>query len=389
MRRFILDTLLIVVTLTAAGGTAVAAQTSAPTTEKADTAKAAAALAEVTAELNALDTWLGDADRQKVKLQQALESSDRDVATMSTAVDEASRAVDAATAALEELRSETTALRALQAQQARHIANHLTAAHRLAGEDFFKLILNQESPETFDRMIRYHRYFSAARLTTLDDYQATLARLDENERQLRTRAEEAAGLQQTRESRQAELLVERDARKALLAKLDAETEDKALERERLQADRERLESLLAELQRKALKLDGRSFAQSQGRLPWPIDGRVVHGFGKSRAAGRMTWNGILIAASEGAQFRAVQGGRIVFADWLRGFGLMTIVDHGSGYMTLYGQAEALTGKVGDAVQAGAVLGRTGRSGGQKEAGLYFEVRHNGRARDPAAWLAKR
>ena len=102
----------------------------------------------------------------------------------------------------------------------------------------------------------------------------------------------------------------------------------------------------------------------------------------------MTWNGILIAAEEGTPVTAVHRGR-VFADWLRGFGLMTIVDHGSGYMTLYGQTDNLTRRVGDWVESGDVLGQAGRSGGQQTAGVYFEVRHNGRARDPAGWLVRR
>lgn len=369
--------------------TAWAAPGLAAASEKADATKARAELKAVAEQLNELDTWLGDADRQRIELQRELEASDREVATASAAVDAASATAAAAEASLAELAGETEALRELQAQQARLIGNHLTAAHRLAGEDFVKLILNQQSPETFDRMIRYHRYFGTARLTSLHAYQETLGKLAQNEAQLRTQAEAATQLQQESAARQAELVAGREQRKSLIAQLDAQAEDKVAERERLLADRQRLESLLAELQRKALKLDGRSFAQSQGRLPWPLQGRVVHGFGNPRAEGRMTWNGILIAAEEGAQFRAVQGGRIVFADWLRGFGLMTIVDHGSGYMTLYGQADALTGKVGDAVEAGEVLGRAGRSGGQKEPGIYFEVRHNGRARDPAAWLSKR
>jgi septal ring factor EnvC (AmiA/AmiB activator) len=355
----------------------------------ADSATTEAELKAITEQLNALDTWLGATDRKRNQLQKALAESDREVAAVSARLDEAIGAVAEAEVRLAESERESDALRELQGKQARHIAGHLAAAHRLAGEDFFKLILNQESPETFDRMIRYHRYFSDARLATLDEYQQTLDQLAANEAKLRERAEAAAALRQEREARQAQLFAEQEERKALIAKLDAEAEDKAIERERLRADRERLESLLAELERKALKLDGRTFAQAQGKLPWPLKGRVIHGFGKPRAEGRLTWNGLLIAAEDGSNFRAVHAGRVVFADWLRGFGLMTIVDHGSGYMTLYGQADALARKVGDRVAAGDVLGRAGRSGGQRETGLYFEVRHNGRARDPVVWLTRR
>jgi murein hydrolase activator len=357
--------------------------------QETDRAAAEAELARITERLNDLSAWLVGAERKRAQWQREIQASDRAVARLARDVETAGAAVTAAHADIAALHQERERLQAQRARQAQHIGRHLTSAYRLGGEDFIKLLLNQQSPETFDRMVRYHRYFSEARLATLQAYRQTLERLEQNEAQLRTRAEEAQQLRQAREQRERELLAQRDERKALIAKLDEEAEDKAIERERLRADRQRLENLLAELQRKSLKLDGRTFAQSQGRLPWPVDGRVLHGFGNARAEGRMTWHGILIAAEEGAQFRAVQRGRIVFADWLRGFGLMIIVDHGSGYLTLYGQAETLAGKVGDTVEAGDVLGRAGRSGGQKEAGVYFEVRHNGRARDPAAWLAKR
>jgi septal ring factor EnvC (AmiA/AmiB activator) len=361
----------------------------APAAAPAEPAKAQAELQQITRKLNALDTWLGAADRRRLRLLRELESRDREVATVSASVSEAAAKVVEAEQALAALEAESDRLKAQRARQARHIADHLTAAYRLGGEDFFKLILNQQSPETFDRMIRYHRYFSEARVATLQDYQRTLEQMETNASQLRARAEEAAQLRSRREARQIALDAERNERKTLIATLDAEVEDKAIERERLLADRKRLETLLAELQRRTQSIDGRAFAQVQGKLPWPVDGRIVHGFGQKRAEGQMTWNGIVVAADDGTSIKAVHRGRVVFADWLRGFGMMTIIDHGSGYMTLYGQADALSKRVGEWVEGGETIGQVGRSGGQKDSGLYFEVRHNGRARDPAAWLAKR
>jgi septal ring factor EnvC (AmiA/AmiB activator) len=347
-----------------------------------------AALQALTRELNALDTWLDAADQRRVGLLRELESRDRDVATISNALTQASTAVAEAQAALGALNRESDALKALQVTQARHIAQHATAAYRLAGEDFFKLLLNQESPATLDRMIRYHQYFSAARSTSLLAYQETRERLAENQRALAQQAAEAGRLRAEYETRQATLLDERAEREALIAALDEEAEDKAIERERLRADRARLEDLLAQLQGRAQTLDGRGFAEQQGKLPWPLLGEVRHRFGQSRAAGRMTWSGILIAADESTPVTAVYQGRVVFADWLRGFGLMTIIDHGSGYMTLYGQTDNLARQAGDWVARGEVLGQAGRSGGQQTAGVYFELRHNGRARDPSSWLIR-
>ena len=115
----------------------------------------------------------------------------------------------------------------------------------------------------------------------------------------------------------------------------------------------------------------------------------MNAFGQPRAEGRLTWHGLLVEADEGAPVKAVFRGRVVFADWLRGFGLLTIVDHGSGYMTLYGHADLLEKQVGDWVESGEVVARAGRSGGLGTTGLYFEVRQDGQAADPIVWLAGR
>jgi septal ring factor EnvC (AmiA/AmiB activator) len=127
----------------------------------------------------------------------------------------------------------------------------------------------------------------------------------------------------------------------------------------------------------------------KGNLPWPLRGRVTNAFGQSRADGRLTWHGMLIAADEGTEVKAVFRGRVVFANWLRGFGLLTIIDHGGGYMSLYGHADVLLKTVGDWTESGEVIARAGKSGGQQLSGLYFEVRQKGVARDPIAWLQRR
>ena len=347
------------------------------------------ALGEIVEQLNDLDTWFDDADKKRVRWLQEVQEKDQEVARVSRRVDEAERSVSEIRQELSELEREQDLLQARRAEQARHIADHLATAYRMSGEDFVKLLLNQESPETFDRMMRYHRYFSDARMAALVDYRNTLDALEENQALLEARAEEEQMRQRTLSDGQAALESERDERKKLLARLDAEAEDKAAERERLKADRNRLENLLAELQRRAQTLDGKAFAARKGALVWPVSGRVLNGFGQSRAEGRLAWHGIMVGAEEGTEIRAVFRGRVVFADWLRGFGLLTIVDHGSGYMTLYGHAELLTKNVGDWVESGETIARAGRSGGQSRSGLYFEVRQNGEARDPISWLAQR
>jgi murein hydrolase activator len=357
--------------------------------DPAERASTRAALERITRQLNDLDAWLGGVERKRNQWQRDIQTSDREVARLSREVDAATSAAAAVQVEMTALEAERARLQAQRETQARHIGEHLTSAHRMEGQDFVKLLLNQESPDTFDRMIRYHRYFTTARLATLSEYRTTLDRLRDNQALLERRAEEARRREEALKREQAALVAQRREREALLARLATQAEDKAAERQRLNADRERVESLLAELERRAQTLDGRTFAARKGSLPWPLTGRVIHAFGQPRADGRMTWHGLMVQGQEGAAVSAVHSGRVVFADWLRGFGLLTIIDHGSGYMTLYGHADVLGKQVGDWVEAGEIIARAGRSGGVTTAGVYFEVRHQGRATDPIVWLAKR
>jgi murein hydrolase activator len=354
-----------------------------------DRSTAEAELQRITKQLNDLDAWLLGAERKRAQWERDIQSSDRAVARLSAEVDAAAAAVDQVRAEIAALRDAQQTLQQQRKDQAQHIGQHLTAAYRLSGEDFVKLLLNQQSPETLDRMVRYHRYFSDARLETLAVYRDTLAQLTANEAALSARAAEAERRQQALAGEQAALVRQREERRNLLSRLARETEDRAEERKRLEADRVRLETLLAELARRAQTLDGRDFAARKGSLPWPVRGRVLQAFGQPRAEGRLSWHGLLVEADEGTPVAAVFRGRVVFADWLRGFGLLTIVDHGSGYMTLYGHADALSKRVGDWVESGEELARAGRSGGRETSGLYFEVRHKGQAADPIVWLARR
>ncbi|MDT4859240.1 Murein hydrolase activator EnvC [compost metagenome] len=131
---------------------------------------------------------------------------------------------------------------------------------------------------------------------------------------------------------------------------------------------------------------GGPFAKSRGQLPWPVDGRLVARFGSARGGdSRAKWDGVLIGASEGSAVRAVHGGRVVFADWLRGAGLLVILDHGNGYLSLYGHNQRLLKNAGDIVKAGESIATVGTSGGQDTPALYFAIRQQGRPTDPAQW----
>lgn len=354
-----------------------------------DPATTRKALDAVVERLNALDKWMNDAEKQRVRWEKEVQQKDTEVAAVARRVEEASNGVRAVEVELDKLAAEQRKLDAQRAEQAGRIGEHLAASYRISGQDFLKLMLNQESPDTFDRIARYHRYFTEARLDLLDAYRGTLDELADNRFRLETRRDEASRRREELKKQEQALVKERESRKLLLADLGKEMESKTGERSRLEADRARLEQLFAELTRRATELDGGAFEARKGNLPWPVTGRVVSSFGQPRADGRLTWHGMLIAADEGTAVKSVFRGKVVFANWLRGFGLLTIVDHGGGYMTLYGHADVLLKTVGDWAESGEVIARAGKSGGQQRSGLYFEVRQKGVARDPIGWLQRR
>ena len=363
--------------LALAFGTAVAAD---------EGSQAKARLESVLAELNDLESWLSDAERRRLDWLKEVRVRDRAVARLSAAV----RAGEATLAdiqnALTHLQDEQQHLNGQREAEVRRLATHLAAAYRLSGEQFVRLLFNQQSAETLERILVYHRFITEARLHTLDAFRRLAVDVERNAEALQTqRATERRDLEELRVRRQA-LEAERQARDALIAALDQEFEDKENRRTRLLADRERLQRLIDQIEQRTIPGVGH-FTARKGGLTWPLRGELVGRFGQPRADGGTDWQGLLLNAPTGTEVTAVHGGRVVFADWLRGFGHLAIIDHGGGYMTLYGHADQLTKKADDLVETGETIARAGQSGGAAASGIYFELRHKGQAVDPWQWLA--
>lgn len=256
------------------------------------------------------------------------------------------------------------------------------------GRDLLKQVLNQEDPHQLERMLRYHQYFSSARVDAVQRFAQTVSELDQNAAALASEQAALSGRQAALTRQSATLLADRKEQRQVIQALLAETASKTEQRKRLNADRERLETLLAELRRRSTELDGTGFSASKGELAMPMQARIAKAYGSKRSDGQLTWNGVLFSAATGTAVNAVYRGKVVFADWLRGYGLLLILDHGGGYMTLYGHADTLTKTVGDWVETGEPVASAGRSGGAEQTGLYFEVRHKGKTVDPILWLKR-
>jgi septal ring factor EnvC (AmiA/AmiB activator) len=270
----------------------------------------------------------------------------------------------------------------------------LRAAYAAGREPQLKLLLSVEEPARLARLMAYHGYVQRAHAREVATLERSLAGLARVEEQIREQGRELAEARaaQTREKQALE--ASRARRTELLASLNREVRDRGAEVERLKSDRARLERLLTEI-RPILPAvpppaaSGERFSRLAGRLALPARGRIVAQFNEPKGLGDLRWRGIFIAAREGEVVRAVARGRVAYADALRGFGLLLILDHGDGYMTLYGHNQSLARQAGEWVEAGEVIGLVGNTGDAPRPGLYFEIRYRGEPHDPLRWCVAR
>ncbi|MCQ4294466.1 murein hydrolase activator EnvC [Pseudomonas stutzeri] len=375
-----------------------------------------------------LQKLLKQIEQEKSGVQKQLKTTESELGQLEKQVDTLQQEIDRSEAELERLNDEKTTLEGARLEQQRLIGLQARAAYQNGRQEYLKLLLNQQNPEKFSRTITYYDYLNKARLEQLDNFNETLRQLANVEADIATQqsllAEKKDGLLERRN----QLAEVRKERQQTLAKLNSDlssreqklqarrqeqaqfervlkTIEATLARQAREAEEARQRALLAERQREQQRQAagaapapsgptvssaggnfGGPFSQAKGKLPWPVDGRLVARYGTPRGGdARTKWDGVLIGASVGTQVRAVHGGRVVFADWLRGAGLLVILDHGNGYLSLYGHNQSLLRDAGDIVKAGDPIATVGTSGGQETAALYFAIRQQGRPSDPAQW----
>ncbi len=269
------------------------------------------------------------------------------------------------------------------------LATELRAAYLISTVEPLKLLLNQQDPARAGRLFVYYSYFGRAHAREIDRVNAELGALGRLDQAL---AAEEAHLQELESERHAQLSEFEQARlqrSQVLANLQIESRNRVQSLERLQRQKAGLEKLLHDLERvvPSYPANGQdAFARLRGKLAWPVSGRVIAHFGDTRAGG-IKWDGLRITTERGSPVRAISDGRVIYADWLAGLGLLAIVDHGSGYLSLYGHNERLLKGAGDRVAAGEPIAAAGDSGGEDSPELYFEIRRAGKPIDPRPWFA--
>ena len=321
----------------------------------------------------------------------ALRDADLKIAALAKTLRSIDQQLSGQQAKLDGLLVQQSALDVKLKDQRDALAALLRSAYAMGRDEELKLLLAQDHIDDISRMLAYYRYFERARVHEIDGLLEDLQALAQLQADIER---ETVALKASRDERaiQAQRLDgEREQRHLLLGELDAALKDQTARLAALGKDEKALVDLLAKLRDIFADIPqhlvgAEPFADLRGRLNWPLRGKVVVRFGATAVDGERSSQGVLIAAKDGSEVRAVSHGRVVYADWLRGYGLLLIIDHGEGYLSLYGYNETLLKEAGDWVDAGEVVATSGDSGGRKTAGLYFELRRDGKPIDPAAWM---
>ncbi|MEX5685939.1 MULTISPECIES: murein hydrolase activator EnvC family protein [Pseudomonas] len=405
--------------------------------ERAQTQQQLDATRQDIAELKKL---LGKLQEEKSGVQKDLKGTETEMGKLEKQVEALQKELQKSESELQRLDAEKKKLQSARIEQQRLIAIQARAAYQNGRQEYLKLLLNQQNPEKFARTLTYYDYLSQARLEQLKNFNETLRQLANVEKDIAMQQAQLLVQKSSLDSQRDELDKVRQERQQVLAKLNTDvkardqklaareqeqadlskvlkTIEETLARQAREAEEARQKALIAQQEAEKKRLReaqaqadatdaprkpvrptpgalvsssgetfGGPFASSRGKLPWPVDGRLLARFGETRGDdARTKWDGVMISASAGSQVHAVHGGRVVFADWLRGAGLLVILDHGNGFLSLYGHNQTLLKSAGDVVKAGESISTVGNSGGQDTPALYFAIRQQGHPSDPAQW----
>ncbi|MGB4468106.1 MAG: peptidoglycan DD-metalloendopeptidase family protein [Azovibrio sp.] len=313
---------------------------------------------------------------------------------------------------LADMARQSRELESTLAQQQGQLEKLLYRQYLQGSPDALQLLLNGDDPNQLARDLYYLSTIAHSRTELLSDVRSTLKKQKTLAAEARSRAAELAEVEAAQKTQQAELLQQRAERQTILNQIASKVKAQKKEIGNLQRDEKRLSNLVDRLTRLLAERARRpappprpapggkappenrhlptasrgDFARLQGQLRLPARGQVVGRFGAPREGGS-TWKGLFIRAGEGSEVKAVANGQVVYAEWMRGFGNLMIIDHGDGYLTVYGNNDSLLKQVGDRVQGGETVSTVGNSGGNQNSGLYFELRHQGKALDPMKWVS--
>lgn len=344
-------------------------------------------------ELQQLQRQIQQTERQVRQQQRQLQQAEQRLQNADKALADAANQVRSSTTRKASLQQESAALSQQQQQleqqlqqQQQLLAAQLRSAYSLGQHDYSRMILNQQDTGKLERVLTYYQYFNQARLRQLADINQTVAELQHIQQRLVQQQQQIANELAALTRQQQQLTAARASQQESINQLQQLLQQQGNQLSYLRQNETSLQNTINELRRLAERnRDLTGLTAGRGNYPWPLRGRLLQRFGQSRQAG-LASRGILIQGVSGANVQSIASGRVIYADWLKGYGWVIVVDHGQGFMSLYGHNQSLLKQPGDNVERGEAIAQVGASGGQAEPGLYFEIRERGEAVNPLNWL---
>lgn len=364
-------------------------------------------LRELRGRIEAMQKRLAAAEESKSEAVDALRESERAISDASRSLRELAQQSRETNLRLAELQAASSAQESRLKSQQTLLAQLLYQQYLGGRAEPLKLLFNREDPNQIARQMHYYSHVSRARSELIGSLRLDLARVQELARETAAKAAELTAIAAEQAAQRQRLEQEKRARGLVLTRISRDIQKQKREIGTLQRDENRLARLIEQLGRIISRTppprapagprlrnervpdasgSGSPFQALKGRLALPVRGELGNRFGSQRSDGGVVWKGLFIASRPGEEVKAIAAGRVVFADWLRGFGNLLIIDHGDSYMSLYGNNETLYKQVGETISGGETIAAVGNSGGNADSGLYFEMRHQGKPFDPLTWV---
>lgn len=341
-------------------------------------------------EISRQQDQLGSKQKKINALQKSLKQQELGIAATAKKIHQADNQLTQLDSSISRLQKEQQQLQQQQFGQQEMLKELLNTQYRQGKNSQLATLLSGEDSTELDRMSVYAERLSEARANTLNELAATTTELQLKKHQLTQQRQQQQALLTQLKAEKSKLEAEQQQRKKTVRTIKGQLKSDTQYLSELKTNEKRLiqeiakAKAAAEAARRA-PMDG--LARHKGKLPWPVKGSILHNYDTPQQ-GELRWKGMVISKPAGSQVKAVYSGKIVFADWLRGYGLMLVIDHGKGDMSFYGYNQTLLKKVGDIVQANDAIALVGDSGGQERTGLYFEIRRKGNPINPKGWLTR-
>ena len=361
-------------------------------------------LANLRKQIQSLQKEFEKTNESRSDAADALRESEQAISNSNRRLSELTHQQQAASKSLERAEIKSAALSKEMVAQ-RNALGELFYQQYIGGQQApIKLLINNRNPSEISREIQYYKYIAQQRSRWLSTVKQNLQDLEIVQAEIKQQSAEIAKLQNDASAQKAQLEKEKQARKQLLEKIGLRLSKQRREIDRLRRDENRLSQLVNKINKMLTQapskslvqnnklpdshFDGKPFAELKGKLVFPVKGTVTNNYGGNRVDSGLPWKGLFLRAENKQPVKAVAAGRVVYADWLRGFGNLIIIDHGNGYMSLYGNNETVFKQVGDILHGGDTIASVGNSGGNEDSGLYFELRHEGQPFDPSKWISR-